>query len=72
MKTRNFVVDFIRERGILAKIIERDRHVEVPRISINGCCVSDRQSQSDNQRSRIRFPSTADIARALEQNFWSL
>jgi len=71
-KTRDFVMNFIRERGILAKVIERDRQVEVPRITINGCCLSDQLPPTHEKRRRLRFPTTAEIARALEQNFWSL
>ncbi|MDF1545161.1 MAG: hypothetical protein P1R58_08680 [bacterium] len=72
IKTRNFVRDYIREHGILARIIERDRKVQVPQITINGCCVSGDSLRRRLRSARESFPSFPDIARALEQNFWSL
>ncbi len=72
IKTCEFVRNYIRERGILARITESDRRVPVPRMTINGCCVSGGSFRKKVRSAREKFPSMSDIARALEQNLWSL
>ncbi|MBK7142173.1 MAG: hypothetical protein IPH75_08850 [bacterium] len=68
---RNFVHRFVKERGILANIIESDQPVTSPTIIINGRSLTDLR-RSPRETSTRMFPNIDDIARALEQHFWSL
>lgn len=68
---RNFVHRFIRERGILANIVESEQPVSSPTIIINGRTLTDLR-QSPRESTTRMFPNIDDIARALEQHFWSL
>ena len=67
--TRNFVRNYIKEHGILAQLIETKKEVDYPTISINGCCIS---KEHHSKKTKPRFPKLADIAKAIEQNVWSL
>lgn len=66
-KTRDFVRKFIKEHGILARIVESEQPVKTARISINGCCLN----ESSGKR-KPKVLSFKQIARALEQNVWSI
>jgi hypothetical protein len=68
---RNFVHRFVLERGILARIVESKQPVETPTIIINGRALTDLR-HSPRETSGRMFPTIDDIARALEQHFWSL
>jgi len=72
IRTRDFVRKFIKDRGILAHLVENEQEVKAPTISINGCCISDNIYTAAAGRKMVKFPSTEDIARALERNIWSL
>jgi hypothetical protein len=67
----NFVKRFIRERGILAKIVESEQQVNSPTVIINGHYLRDMRTKP-RVGSRRMFPDIDDIARALEQHLWSL
>ncbi len=68
---RNFVHRFVKERGILANIVESDQPVVSPTIIINGRALTDLRRLPREAGTRM-FPNIDDIARALEQHFWSL
>ncbi len=69
VKTINFVRKYIKERGILAHLVETEKEVDYPTISINGCCIP---KEHHSKKIKSRFPKLADIAKAIEQNVWSL
>ncbi len=71
LKTRDFILKFVRERGLCARINEIDSTVPSPRLVINGQELSDRRTKSRTDTKRS-YPSLDDIARTLEQHFWSL
>jgi len=72
-QARAFVKDFIRERGILANVIETEKPVRVPTITVNGCEITAREAtqHSDDPKPGV-FPSLEDISQALERGFWCL
>lgn len=70
-EARNFVQRFIRERGILADIIELTQPVKSPTIIINGHRITDQRSEPRGKDAPM-FPGLKDIERALEQHLWSL
>jgi len=67
LRARDFIKKYIREHGITAKVIELEREVSAPTVSINGQPVVSAKSSDI-----IRFPSLEDISRELEKNLWSL
>ena len=69
-KTRDFVVNFLNERGVLAQVVECDSPVEIPRITINGCEIEANPRKAGKLMSALRFPSVDDITRALERGIW--
>jgi hypothetical protein len=69
--TRNFVRNFINERGILARVIESIQPVTSPTVIINGHTLRDLR-QAPREINPRMFPSHDDIARAIEQHLWSL
>ncbi len=72
-KTRDFVKRFVRERGILARIVESEQPVKVPSITIDGCTVvGSGVVQPKRNGLTTHFPSTKEIARALEKCIWCL
>ena len=72
IQTRDFVRKYIRDRGILARLVENEQPVKAPTISINGCCISEDIYTAAAGRQKVKFPTMDDIARALERNIWSL
>jgi len=72
IQTRDFVRKFIKDRGILAHLVENEQPVKVLTISINGCCISDNVYIAAAGKRKVQFPTIDNIARALERNIWSL
>lgn len=72
IQTRDFVRKFIKDRGILAHLVENEQPVKVLTISINGCCISDNVYIAAAGKKKVQFPTIDNIARALERNIWSL
>jgi hypothetical protein len=70
-KARDFVKRFVRERGVLANIVESVQPVNSPTVIIDGHALKDkRRKPRDNKASM--YPSIEDIARALEEHIWCL
>lgn len=69
--TRDFVRQYVQERGILAEIFESKQPVESPTVIINGQALADRRHAPRELATRM-FPTLDDIAKALEQHVWSL
>ena len=70
-KTRDFVKKFVRERGILADIVESEQPVESPTVIVNGRALKD-QRQKRRGTTEVMYPSTSDIARFLERQLWGI
>jgi hypothetical protein len=70
-EAREFVDKYCRERGIMARIIDRVKPVKSPTVIINGEALTERRAKPRKKNPRM-FPSIEDIARALEQHAWSL
>ena len=72
-KTCDFVKRFVREHGILARIVESEQPVKVPTITLDGCTIVDSgKTVGAEKNGRGRFPSTKEIAKALEKSAWCL
>ncbi len=72
-QTREFVENFIREHGILARVVKTERPVRAPTITIDGCAVNASDAPGEKQRNGFAaFPSREDITRALEKSIWCL
>ena len=67
-RARDFLYQYIEDHGILARVVETERPVQTPTITVDGCCIND---SADNKK-RFSFPSFEDIAAALEERVWSL
>ncbi len=70
-KTMDFVKKFVRERGILADIVESEQPVESPTVIVNGRALKD-QRQKRRGTTEAMYPSTSDIARFLERQLWGI
>jgi len=70
--TREFVVNFLSDRGVLAEYTEFDQPVEVPVLTVNGRAVRPSGSRKDRIPNGSRFPSLEDITKALERGIWCL
>ena len=70
-KARDFVRKFVREHGILAHIVESEQPVESPTVIIDGHTLRDNRTAPRGSKS-VMYPSTDDIARALEEHIWCL
>ena len=70
-KARDYLRKYIREHGILARIVETDKAVASPTVIINGETLRDRRSHSRESKPSM-FPGLDDIARAVDKYVWSL
>lgn len=70
-KARDFVKKFVRERGILAKIVETERQVESPTVIIDGHTLTEKRRKPRAKRF-VMYPSVDDIARVLEEHIWCI
>jgi len=72
-EARHFVKRFVKEHGILARFVESEQPVKVPTITVDGCTIVGSGPTVDAAKNgRRRFPSTKEIAKALEQRIWCL
>ena len=70
-KARDFLVQYLEERGILASVWETDKDVLSPTLIINGHTLKDlRQKPRGDQHGM--FPSIKDIAATLDRHVWCL
>ncbi|MBU8933210.1 MAG: hypothetical protein KOO62_04305 [candidate division Zixibacteria bacterium] len=70
-EARDFVVEYIRERGILAKVVESVKPVKSLTLIVNGRTIKDLRSEPRQGQARM-FPDKDDMARVLEQYAWEL
>ena len=69
-KVRNFVRQFIRDRGVLAKVIESDQPVDSPTLIVNGDVLTESRSKPRGKQPKM-YPGIDDIANVLEKHIWS-
>ncbi|MFZ5980236.1 MAG: hypothetical protein ACOYVF_06345 [Candidatus Zixiibacteriota bacterium] len=69
-KVRNFVRQFIRDRGVLARFIESDQPVDSPTLIINGDVLTESRSKPREKQPKM-YPGIDDIADVLEKHIWS-
>jgi len=70
-KARDFVVNFVKKRGILAQVFEAHSDVDSPTLIINGHTLKE-QRQTPREDQPQMYPSIKDIAEALERHCWTL
>ncbi|NOY88590.1 MAG: hypothetical protein GXO93_04250 [FCB group bacterium] len=71
LKTRDFIKNFIKERGILANVIETDKPVKSPTVIVDGLALTDLRTKNRGKDAPL-FPSLKEIAKALEMHAWCL
>jgi len=72
-QTADFVKRFVQEHGILARFVESEQPVKAPMITVDGCTiVGSGQAVGGDKNGLGRFPSTKEIAKALERRIWCL
>ncbi len=71
LRARDFVINYIKERGILARIVESDEPVETPTVIVNGQRLIDLRKKP-RKKGAAMFPDLEAIARILEQQAWCL
>jgi hypothetical protein len=70
-KARDFLQRFVKERGVLAKIVEVEKDVVSPTVIIDGHALKDKRHKPRGERPAM-YPSIKDIAEALERQLWCL
>lgn len=68
IKLHDFLVDFIKQHGILAHLVERHEPVSEPSITIDGMPVLKFMTRT---RKQIQLTKEA-IARSIEERIWDL
>jgi len=68
LKIHDFLVDFIKEHGVLAHLVERNEPVKEPSITIDGLPVPQFMSRTRKQAHLIQ----ERIARSIEEHIWDL
>ncbi|MDD3732453.1 MAG: hypothetical protein PHU88_08785 [candidate division Zixibacteria bacterium] len=69
-KARNFVKQFLHDRGVLAKVFESDQPVKSPTLIVNGQILTDSRQKPRGTDTRM-YPGIDDIAEVLEKHIWS-
>jgi hypothetical protein len=64
-------VSYLRERGVLARVVETESDVVSPRVIINGHEIKDMRQAPRGERAGM-FPTIRDIAAAIDRHLWSL
>ena len=73
-KACDFVKQFVKDRGILARIVESDKSPSSFEVAVDGCSVVDTEPlyNMTKNKKKNRFPTVKDIARAIERHIWCL
>jgi len=71
-QARDFLRQFVKERGVLANIFEAKKDVASPTLIINGQTIRDLRRKPREGQEHKMYPAIADIASALERNLWVL
>lgn len=70
-ETCDFVRRFVRERGILARIVRNDKPVKSVSVTIDGHTFTEMRKKPRAEGSPA-FPGKDDIAHLIEEHFWRL
>ena len=70
-KARDFVLRFIRERGVNATVSESVQNVKSPTLIIAGQAIADQRQEPPDDTTSM-FPGLKEIAAALERHAWCL
>ena len=70
-KARDFIRRFIRERGILAHIVESEQPVKSLTFVVDGHTLVDKR-QTPRRGQPSMYPSIEDLARILDERIWCL
>jgi hypothetical protein len=71
IEARDFLLQFIKERGILARYKEMEKPVKSPTLIVNGYTLEDLRTKP-RQGSPTMFPDKQDMVKVLEQVSWSV
>ncbi len=69
--TCEFLRSFIKERGVLATLVETDEDVQSPTVIIDGRELKELRRKPRGEESTM-YPTIKDIAEALERHVWCL
>jgi len=69
-KARNFVRQFIHDRGVLARFTESDQPVDSPTLIINGDVLTESRGKPRGKQPKM-YPGIDEIANVLEKHIWS-
>ncbi len=70
-RTMDFVKRWVRDCGVLAKIVETEKDVNSPTVIINGHTLRDLRKSPRGTKPAM-YPTTKDIAKELERHVWCL
>ena len=70
-ETCEFVRRYVRERGILARVVRSDQPVKSISVTIDGHCFTEMRKKPRTEGSPA-FPGKDDIALLIEEYFWRL
>jgi hypothetical protein len=68
-EARDFLRQYVREHGILARIEEFDKPVKSPTLVINGEAIRDMRAKP-REKNPPMYPAVDDMARAIEMHLW--
>ena len=70
-RARDFLREYLRDRGILAEFIETETDVKSPTVIIDGHTLTDgrRRPRADQP---AMYPNAKDIIAALERHVWCI
>ena len=70
-QARDFLVAYLKQRGILARVVETDSNVNSPRVIINGHEIKDLRTKPRGTTPKM-YPAIKDIAAAVDRFLWTL
>jgi hypothetical protein len=70
-RVRDYLLRYLRERGVLAKVVETESDVKSPTVIINGRTFTDLRKTPRGEKPGM-YPAIKDIAEALDRHLWAL
>jgi hypothetical protein len=70
-RARDFILKYLRERGVLAQVVETESDVKSPTVIINGRTFTDLRKTPRGDKPGM-YPAIKDIAEALDRHLWAL
>jgi len=71
IEARDFLLQFIKERGILARYKEMEKPVKSPTLIVNGYTLEDLRTKP-RKGSPTMFPDKKDMVKILEKVSWGV